>query len=108
METSGKFNKRAFISTGLLITGFGLPFSGYFNHLLGFDGFTTARHIWMSVHNILGLFFTFFSVWHVIINRKSITIYVKKISSLLISRESFYAISLVLFFLGLAIFHAAH
>jgi succinate dehydrogenase/fumarate reductase cytochrome b subunit len=106
METQKKFNKRAFTSVGMFMSIIGLPFSGYMNHLLGFDTISTERHIWMSVHNILGIFFLFFSTWHIILNWKSLKTYLKKASNIFISKETVYAVSLVLFFLMLAIFHA--
>lgn len=108
METKKKFNKRAFISTGMLISMIGLPFSGYMNHITGFDGMTSERHLWMSVHNVLGIFFTFFSVWHIVINRKAVWGYMKKMSTAVMSREAIYAVSLVGFFLLLFIMHASH
>jgi hypothetical protein len=106
METQKKFNKRAFTAVGMFISIIGLPFSGYMNHLLGFDTLSADRHIWMSVHNILGIFFLFFSTWHIILNWKLLKAYLKKASSVIISKETVYAVSLVLFFLLLAVFHA--
>ena len=106
METQRKFNKRAFTSAGMFISIIGLPFSGYMNHLLGFDKLSAERHIWMSVHNILGIFFLFFSTWHIIINWKSLITHLKKTSGIFIGRETVYAVSLVLFVLILAVLHA--
>ncbi|KAF5043015.1 hypothetical protein DSECCO2_506690 [anaerobic digester metagenome] len=54
---SGQFNKRAFASTGLFISGLGLPITGLLNHFLAFDTLTVERHAWMSAHNVLGLLF---------------------------------------------------
>lgn len=105
METQRKFNVRAFASIGMLISVIGLPFSGLMNHSLGFDELTNQRHLWMSVHNILGIFFIIFSTWHIILNRKALINYLKKASNLLICREFIYAASIILFFLTLAILH---
>lgn len=108
METQKKFNKRAFVSVGIFISGIGLPFSGLMNHSLGFDPLTVERHFWMTVHNVLGFFFTFFAVWHVMLNWKALLNHMKKVSGILVSREAVYAISIVLFFLTIMIFHSLH
>jgi hypothetical protein len=108
METQKKFNTRAFISTGMLISFIGLPFSGTMNHILGFDGLTIQRHLWMSVHNVLAVFFTIFAVWHVILNRKPVLNALKKVSNIFISKEAAYAATLILFFLSIFILHAVH
>ena len=108
METRKKFNTRAFISTGMFISFIGLPFSGIKNHILGFEGLTIQRHLWMSVHNVLGFFFLVFSVWHIILNRKPLMNSIKKVSDIIISKEAIYAVSLILFFLTLFILHAVH
>lgn len=108
MEKQEKFNKRAFVSAGMFISFIGLPFSGYMNHILGFDPLIRERHIWMSLHNVLGLFFLIFSVWHMKLNWKPLTNYFRKVKGMIVSREVICAASVILFFLGLFIFHALH
>jgi Domain of unknown function (DUF4405) len=106
METKKKFNKRAFVSTGMFLTLAGLPFSGLMNHFLGFDLLTAQKHMWMSVHNILGIFFVFFAVWHIVLNWKPLVNSIGKAANVILSREAVYAVTLVLFFLTIAILHA--
>ena len=108
METEKKFNKRAFVSVGMFLSGIGLPFSGIMNHYLGFDELTVARHAWMSVHNVLGLFFVIFSIMHVSMNWKPLTNAIKKHSSLFLSKEALCAAILILGFTVLFVIHAFH
>lgn len=108
MEAKKKFNTRAFISTGMLLSFIGLPFSGYMNHILGFEGLTVRRHIWMSVHNMLGILFLIFTLYHIILNRKPIINNLKKVQGTILSREALYAASLILFFVTLLVLHAVH
>ena len=108
METNKKFNKRAFISVGLLISGIGLPFSGLMNHFTGFDPLTTARHFWMSVHDISGILFAIFAASHIILNSRSIKNYVVNLKGIIISREAFAAISIVIIITALVTSHVFH
>lgn len=108
METGQKFNKRAFVSAGMAISVIGLPFSGLMNHFLGLEAFSTSRHVWMSVHNILAFFFTIFSIWHIKLNWKPLANHFKDMSRVFIRREAIYAASLIFFFLALFVFHALH
>ncbi|MGE5354204.1 MAG: DUF4405 domain-containing protein [Acidobacteriota bacterium] len=102
------FNKRAFISSVLFISGAGLPFSGYMNHILGFSDMDASRHAWMSVHNVLGVLFVAFALWHIALNWKVMKIYFRKAAGLIISRETLYAASLILICVGMFVFHAVH
>lgn len=108
METEKKFNKRGFVSAGLFLSGIGLPVSGIMNHYLGFEGLTTTRHAWMSVHNVLSIFFVFFCIWHLKLNWKALMGAIKKHSAAFLSREALYAALLVFGFLGLFVMHAFH
>lgn len=108
MENKNKFNKRGFISSGLLITLIGLPFSGLINHYLGFDGFTKEKHLWMSVHNMLGVSFIVFSVFHIILNRKLLWNSLRKTGSILFTREAGYACIIITLLLLLVSLHAVH
>ncbi|MBU0529757.1 DUF4405 domain-containing protein, partial [bacterium] len=87
-----RFNKRAFISMGMFVSGLGLPISGVMNHFLAYDTKTIERHAWMSVHNILGLLFIIFAILHIIYNWNALIKYVTKMSKQFISKEAFAAI----------------
>lgn len=108
MEKQRNFNKRAFISSVMFISGLGLPFSGYMNHILGFSGMNVSRHAWMSVHNVLGLLFVAFALWHIVLNWKVMKNYFRKVTGVILSRETVYAFSLVLICVGFFVLHAFH
>lgn len=97
MNSNKKFNRRAFIAFGMLASGIALPVSGLMNHFLGFDLLTQSRHFWMSVHNILGILFTIFSISHIILNRHAIKNYLFRLKKAVISTEALAAISIVAF-----------
>lgn len=107
-EKNNKFNKRAFISLGMFFSALGLPISGIMNHELGFEGLTVERHIWMSVHNVLGLLFVIFFIFHIIFNWKPLIKHFKNVSNHFISKEAIAAASVVLIFLFLIILHTLH
>lgn len=106
MESQNKFNKRIFVSAGMVISFIGLPASGLMNHYMGFEPMSVERHFWMSVHNVSAIFFTFFAIWHIILNRKPIFNSIKITSGNFMKREAVYAISMVLFFLTIFILHS--
>lgn len=108
LEAKKKFNYRAFVSVGLLVSGIGLPLSGLMNHYMGLDPLTVSRHFWMSVHDVAGIFFTLFAVTHIILNRHSIKNYVSRFKSVIISKEALTAIAIVGFFVMLISLHAFH
>jgi uncharacterized iron-regulated membrane protein len=99
------FNRRAFVSLTLLLSGLLLPFSGYMNHLLAFRPLTEERHFWMAVHNSAGILFMLCAITHITGNRHSIARYAKKMQSALVSKEAMFAAMLVL---GVVGFFAAH
>ena len=108
-ETERKyFNKRGFISSGMFISGLGLPITGIMNHYLAFDSMTVERHAWMSAHNILGVFFVLFAIFHIIYNWKTLLKYIKNSVAIIISREAVAAFSVILFFLVLVVLHTFH
>ncbi|MCX6247205.1 MAG: DUF4405 domain-containing protein [Bacteroidetes bacterium] len=102
------FNKRAFISTALVVSGLLLPISGLMNHLLQFEGLTFARHFWMSVHDISGILFVLFSILHISYNWRALINYVKKVKDIFISKEALIAIILVVSIVGLVSSHVFH
>lgn len=67
-----KFDLRAFAVLMITFSGLGLPVTGFANHFYGFAPLSVGRHAWMSAHNVLGLLFTVFSVWHVVLNRRAL------------------------------------
>lgn len=110
METKEKrkFNKRAFISTALLITFMILPFSGLRLHTLSFDMFDTEKHFWMAMHNMAATLFCIFLITHLIYNKKILISYAKKAKGILISKEAFLALMIVVFIIGVFSMHALH
>ncbi len=110
MDTNGQepFNKRAFVSVALLASGLLLPVSGIMNHELQFDGLTTARHAWMSVHNMAAMLFCFSSIVHVILNRRALAIYARKAAGVMLSKEALAAVVLIVGIVGLFTSHAFH
>lgn len=106
MLTTKKFSTRAFVSTGMLFSAFSLPLSGLMNHYYGFEGLTVARHFWMSLHNISGILLLFFSVYHIILNRKAVFNYIGGMKKTIISREAIISFVTVIFFTGIITLHA--
>ncbi len=107
------FNYRAFVTMMACFSGLGLPATGIVNHFYGFAPATVERHAWMSAHNILGLLFVVFSVWHVVLNRRALWNHMRgglgRVPA--VGREAILAFSVValalLVFVGHA-FHAGH
>lgn len=100
-----KFNKRAFISIAMLVSGFGLPFSGVMNHVYQLEPVTQGRHFWMSIHNMSGLLFTIFCVWHIILNRRLIINHISKFKGYFLSKEAIIATGFVMFLILLVTLH---
>ena len=110
METEQKkpFNKRAFISVALFVTGLALPVSGIMNHALGFEPLSPARHFWMSVHNMSALLFIICSVLHIGLNWRALLRSMKNARHVVVSREALAAILLLLIVVGAFSSHAFH
>ena len=102
------FNKRAFISTALFISGLSLPFTGFMNHSLQFDNLSLERHLWMSAHDIAGILFVIFGILHITYNWRALLNYAKKAKAKFISKESLIAIAFVIIIVGLVSSHAFH
>ena len=102
------FNKRAFISIALFVSGLSLPFSGLMNHKLQFEQLTVERHFWMSVHNSMAILFTILAVIHVSYNWPTLINYMKKAKVIFIRKEALTAIALVIVILGLITLHVFH
>lgn len=105
---SKPFNKRAFTSVAMFLSGILLPISGIMNHQLAFSGMTQPYHFWMSVHNMSALIFSICAVTHVSYNWRALLHYINKVKNQRISKEAWYAIFLVLGVVGLFSSHALH
>ena len=81
MRASRRFDARAFVAVTVALCGIGLATTGVANHVLGFSPLTVERHAWMSAHNGLALMFLAFSVWHVVLNRRSLWKHVRRSSA---------------------------
>jgi hypothetical protein len=102
------FNRRAFTSIAMFLSGTLLPISGIMNHKLAFSSLTPHYHFWMSVHNMSALIFCICAVTHVTYNWRALLHYINKVKSQKISKEALYAIILVLGVVGLFSSHAFH
>jgi len=102
------FNKRAFTSVAMVMSGLILPVSGTMNHDLQFSGLTTERHFWMAVHNIAATLFIIFGFMHVTFNWKALSHYIVGLKKSVPSREALAAISLVILVVGVFASHALH
>ncbi|MDD5712046.1 MAG: DUF4405 domain-containing protein [Smithellaceae bacterium] len=105
-----RFNTRAFVALMVATSGVSLPITGIANHLYGFSSMTVARHVWMAAHNVLGLLFVIFSIWHVIINRKAFWNHLRGSAAhvSLMSREAVLAGAVLAVILLIFIGHAFH
>jgi len=68
---------RALVTLSVAFTGLLLPVTGIANHIYGFSPMSVARHAWMTAHNLLGLLFVVFSIWHALLNRRALWSHVK-------------------------------
>lgn len=102
------FNKRAFSSSVLFLSGVCLPFSGIMNHNLQLEPLSVERHFWMSVHNSAAILFTVFAIVHLSYNWRTLWRYVKKVKKVSMSKEALSALGLVLGIVGLFTIHAFH
>lgn len=102
------FNKRAFVSTALFVSGLILPFSGYMNHILQFETLSVEKHLWMSVHNAAGILFAIFVILHISFNRSALLNYARKAKEKFISKETLTAAALVILVVCLFSSHVFH
>jgi hypothetical protein len=103
-----RFNKRAFVSLAMFVSGLLLPVSGIMLHVLQFEPLTEARHFWMSVHNMAAFLFTLFVVIHISYNWRSLIHYARMMKGIAVSREAIWAILLVACIVGLFSSHVFH
>lgn len=102
------FNKRAFTSVAMLISGLILPFSGFMNHELQFESLTMPRHFWMTVHNTSAVLFVIFAIIHISFNWRVLFAYLKQKRTVLINKESILAVIIVISIVSLLSSHAFH
>ncbi len=102
------FNKRAFISIVMFISGFCLPFSGLKCHKLQFEQLTVEKHFWMSFHNSAAIIFIIFAIIHISYNWRILINYTKRAKKVFISKEALAAIALVVVIIGLVASHVFH
>jgi len=108
MDTNKKaFNKRAFISSCLLISGLFLPL-GWLLHFTDIEYYPKLNEFWMAVHNAGTTLFVVFLIIHLNINWKAMKAYITKSKKTLISNETLYAVILVIFIVGLFSSHIFH
>ena len=110
MATAKPFNQRAFVSLVAAVSGLGLPLTGLFTHLTGTEFLTPRRHFWMAGHTSLGIVFTAFVVWHVVLNRRALLAHVRGVTGRwhAVSREILWATALVAATLLGAVGHTLH
>lgn len=102
------FNRRAFVSIAMFLSGLCLPFSGFMNHRLQFETLTVERHFWMTVHNVAAILFAIFTIIHISYNWKVLIHYANKAKEITISKEAVAALTLVIIIVGLFSLHAFH
>jgi hypothetical protein len=87
-KTKHKFNSRAFVCIMIGITGFSLPITGLLFHAEQ-GGPRFHGGFWQPVHVAMGILFTIFCTWHIILNRKALLRYLTALDlrRLRISRE---------------------
>jgi len=68
---SDRWDRRAFVVTGALLSGLTLPVSGFADHLARRPSGGTAAG-WAIVHVSLGTLFVGFCAWHVVLNRRAL------------------------------------
>ncbi len=108
MDTNKKtFNKRAFISSSLLISGLFLPL-GWLMHFTDIEYNPKLHEFWMAVHNVATTLFIVFLLIHLIYNWKVMKAYITKSKTNLISKETLYAVILIVFIVGLFSSHIFH
>lgn len=65
-----RWNQRAFVATGALLSGLALPISGLADHAAGGPG--GSADAWSVAHASLGGLFVGFCVWHAVLNRRAL------------------------------------
>jgi len=103
-----RWNQRAFVVTGALLSGLTLPIMGLADHAAGGPGGAAAAAGWSIVHTSLGVLFASFCIWHAALNRRALARYLRaKIpGGALPTREVLVALALIGGVLALTVAHA--
>ncbi|MPQ47299.1 DUF4405 domain-containing protein [Marinifilum sp. N1E240] len=101
-----EFNRRAFSSIGMFLSGITLPFSGVMNHNLQLEALTSTREYWMAVHNTAGFLFAILMILHIVYNWKALHNHIKKVKYTKISKEALWAMVVFLIVVSLFPLHA--
>jgi hypothetical protein len=107
-KTQKPFNKRAFTSVAMLISGLILPFSGFMNHELQFEPLSIQRHFWMTMHNTSAILFVIFAIIHITFNWRALFAYVKQKGAIFIKKEGILAAIVVILVVSLLSSHVFH
>jgi hypothetical protein len=110
IQTKNRFDFRAFATLIIAFCGLGLPITGIACHLYGFEPLSTARHAWMAAHSALGLLFIVFSIRHAMLNRRTLSNYIRGVAARVpsLSREAALAGVAVVLILALFTGHVLH
>jgi hypothetical protein len=88
-------SRRPMVATGMILSGIGLPITGFANHLYAVQAASIARHAWMAAHNSLAVVFCGFVIAHVVMNRGSLRRHMTAIVSHLPStRDCLWAVAI--------------
>ena len=68
---------------------------------------TAARHAWMTAHTVLGILFSVFILWHLVLNHHALWRHVRGVRAP-VSREVVFAAAFVALVLAVAVGHAFH
>jgi hypothetical protein len=66
------------VSLTAALSGLCLPITGLSLHHLCAPPVSVAQHAWMAAHNVLGLVFVVFAVWHILLNRRPLGTYLRQ------------------------------
>jgi hypothetical protein len=110
IRTKNRFDMRAFVTLMIAFCALGLPITGIAGHVCGFTPWTESRQTWMVAHSALGLLFIVFAIRHAIINRRTLSNYIRGVATRLpsLSREAALAGAAVALILLLFTGHAIH
>jgi hypothetical protein len=99
------WNKRALVSAFMLVSFVCLPFTGFMLHAASNMGNGSSKHMWMSVHNVLGIIFCISCMWHLVFNFRGLKKFVQAGTESFL-RELIIATCLIAIFVSLAASHA--
>jgi hypothetical protein len=102
-----RLDSRAFVASAAVLSGIGLPVTGFGSHLSQAYPVTPSYHAWMTIHWSLGIVFAVSAVWHVVLNRRALLRHLRGSRPRIreVSREAVLAIALVAVVLFAAVAH---